>query len=236
MSVGVLADLPRSGRRSLDPPREARSSATSPSPVFVLVTFFGRDPGVGQQPLRTSPMVSRIRGSCVVVRQARWRRGHPGCELVGGAFGQVLADQPVGVLVGAALPGARRVADVHGQAGVDGELRQRRATSLLCSQVRDRRSRSGRVMTCVPSAAATVSELIHSMRTSWVNRVERSTSVATAEPPVPQVRSPSRLLTGRSTVVGLGRILTDADDAGELPHGLGAELATTDSAVGMTGT
>jgi hypothetical protein len=44
----------------------------------------------------------------------------------------------------------------------------------------------------LPRAAATVSELIFSMRTNWVNRVERSTNVATADPPVPQIRSPSQ--------------------------------------------
>src|SRR3954464_13832150 len=36
-----------------------------------------------------------------------------------GALGEVLAQQPVGVLVGAALPGALRIAEVHLQAEVD---------------------------------------------------------------------------------------------------------------------
>ena len=38
------------------------------------------------------------------------------------ALGQELADQPVGVLAGAALPGAVRVAEVHHHAGVDCQL------------------------------------------------------------------------------------------------------------------
>ncbi len=37
-----------------------------------------------------------------------------------GALGQVLAQQAVGVLAGAALPGAVRVAEVHPHAGVQG--------------------------------------------------------------------------------------------------------------------
>jgi len=37
-------------------------------------------------------------------------------------FGEVLAEPAVGVLVGAALPGAARVAEVDLDAGVDGEL------------------------------------------------------------------------------------------------------------------
>src|SRR4029453_3546939 len=40
----------------------------------------------------------------------------------GGGFGQVLAQQPVGVLVGAALPGLVRIAAVDPDAGGDGEL------------------------------------------------------------------------------------------------------------------
>src|SRR5207302_4782187 len=39
-----------------------------------------------------------------------------------GAFGEVLAAQAVGVLVGAALPGAVRIAEVDVDAGVDGGL------------------------------------------------------------------------------------------------------------------
>src|SRR5215475_671701 len=38
-----------------------------------------------------------------------------------GAFGQVVADQAVGVLVGAALPGRVGVGEVDGDAGGDGE-------------------------------------------------------------------------------------------------------------------
>jgi hypothetical protein len=40
-----------------------------------------------------------------------------------GAFREVLAQQAVGVLVRAALPGTVRVAEVDGQAGVDAEPR-----------------------------------------------------------------------------------------------------------------
>lgn len=39
-----------------------------------------------------------------------------------GAFGQVLANQPVGVLIAATLPWAVRIAKVHGHARVDGQL------------------------------------------------------------------------------------------------------------------
>ena len=39
-----------------------------------------------------------------------------------GALGQVLADQSVGVFIGAALPWAVRVAEVHGDAGGLGEF------------------------------------------------------------------------------------------------------------------
>ena len=40
-----------------------------------------------------------------------------------GAFGEVLAQQPVGVLVGASLPGAVGVAEVDRYVGLDGERR-----------------------------------------------------------------------------------------------------------------
>ncbi len=39
-----------------------------------------------------------------------------------GAFGQILAKQPVGVLVAAALPGAAGIAEVDDYVGRDGEL------------------------------------------------------------------------------------------------------------------
>lgn len=39
-----------------------------------------------------------------------------------GAFGQVLANQAIGVLVAATLPWAVRIAKVHGHAGADGQL------------------------------------------------------------------------------------------------------------------
>jgi hypothetical protein len=38
------------------------------------------------------------------------------------ALGKVLAEQPIGVFVGAALPGAARVAEIDLHARVDGEL------------------------------------------------------------------------------------------------------------------
>jgi len=39
-----------------------------------------------------------------------------------GAFGEILAQQPVGVFVRAALPGAVRVTEVDGQTSVDTQL------------------------------------------------------------------------------------------------------------------
>jgi hypothetical protein len=39
-----------------------------------------------------------------------------------GAFGQILSDQAVGVLVGASLPGTMRITEVHGDAGRLGEF------------------------------------------------------------------------------------------------------------------
>ena len=51
-----------------------------------------------------------------------------------GALGQVLAQQPVGVLAGAALPGAVRVAEVHPHAGVGAQVRV--ARHLLALVVR----------------------------------------------------------------------------------------------------
>ena len=55
-------------------------------------------------------------GSCPVRR--RWRRGRAGD---GGFFGQVAADEPVGVFVGSSLPGAVGVSEEHLHAGVVGE-------------------------------------------------------------------------------------------------------------------
>ena len=61
-----------------------------------------------------------------------------------GALGDVLADQPVGVLVAAPLPRAVRVAEVHRDPGRDGELRVR-GEFLGLVQVRLRRRNSGSV-------------------------------------------------------------------------------------------
>lgn len=51
------------------------------------------------------------------------------------AFGQVLAHQPVGVLVAASLPWAVWIAKVHGHARVDGQLfEQRHLLSLVVGE------------------------------------------------------------------------------------------------------
>ena len=69
-----------------------------------------------------------------------------------GALGEVLAQQPVGVLVRAALPGAVRVGEVDRDAGLDLELGVLRTSSLPRSQVSDRRSCSGSVVIVAASA------------------------------------------------------------------------------------
>ena len=74
-----------------------------------------------------------------------------------GAFGEVLAQQAVGVLVGAALPGAVGVAEVDRDAGRDGEVTRGAAISGPWSQVRDRHRWEGSRATVSARAAATVS-------------------------------------------------------------------------------
>ena len=61
-----------------------------------------------------------------------------------GAFGEVLAQQAVGVLVGAALPGRVRVGEVDPQPGAC-SMRSWWNISLPWSQVRVRRSPAGSV-------------------------------------------------------------------------------------------
>ena len=79
-----------------------------------------------------------------LARPAIERRSH-GREVIGavraqvGALREVLPQQPIGVLVRAALPRAVRVAEVHLHAGVDPQPRML-AISAPWSQVSDRRS------------------------------------------------------------------------------------------------
>src|SRR5436305_1983248 len=103
------------------------------------------------------PPVKRLAGSAV-------ERGCDGGEIVDvvarevGASREVLTEQAVGVFVGAALPGALRVAEVDLEAGVDSKLRvlghlgalvpDERAAKLLG----ERRDRGGdRVTDCLGS-------------------------------------------------------------------------------------
>ena len=75
-------------------------------------------------------------------RDACWLLGTVTGEV--GAFGEVLAQQPVGVLVGAALSRASRITEIDLKAAVDPELDVFGRLDPW-SKVKDRRSCSGRV-------------------------------------------------------------------------------------------
>ena len=139
-----------------------------------------------------------------------------------GASGEVLAKEPVGVLVGAALPRALRIAEVDLQARVDPSLACS-AISAPWSQVSDRRSCSGSVViaaaiasrTCSPPCPVTGGPFLTGgcrgsgggRCSSIVKRVERSTSVPIAEWPVPRIRSPSQCPGTARSCASAGRSL-----------------------------
>ena len=116
-----------------------------------------------------------------------------------GALGEVLGQQAIGVLVGAALPGAVRVTEVDRQADVDPQLGVL-ASSAPWSQVRDRRSWSGKVVIEAAIASRTASApwpasagpflirgwpcpVMRGRCNSMVKRVVHSTRVPIAELP-----------------------------------------------------
>ena len=109
-------------------------------------------------------------------------RGGDGFELVAvpagevGALREVLAQQAVGVLVGAALPGAVRVGEVDGDAGLDLELGVLRTSSLPRSQVNDRRSCSGSVVIVAASASFIVIGAVAGERRAVLRRGARRRS------------------------------------------------------------
>src|SRR6516162_4819805 len=122
-----------------------------------------------------------------------------------GAFWKILAQQSVGVLVGAALPWAVRIAEIDLDAGVDLQacvlsqlsslIPSQRPTQLL--RQGDHRARNG-----VAHRPASAGPFF--TRASWpwsdmrgrcssrVKRVIRSTKVPIAELPRPKMRSPSQ--------------------------------------------
>src|SRR3954468_24515399 len=126
-----------------------------------------------------------------------------------GALREVLAQQPVGVLVRAALPGAVGIAEVDAKPSVDPEVCVLRHLRPL-TPVSDRRNGSGRVVIVRVIASRTASAPWPAsagpflarvpgpwpaMRGRWsriVNRVVRSTRVPIAELPKPRMRSPSQ--------------------------------------------
>ena len=95
-----------------------------------------------------------------VFRGRELRAAGYGCNLVGavhaeiGPFGEVLAQQSVNVLVGAALPWAVRIAEIDSHARLDLEARVLGHLSPLILGCRDRRSCSGNV-TIVREMAST---------------------------------------------------------------------------------
>jgi hypothetical protein len=83
-----------------------------------------RSQGVSATPPRVPVRVSRSREfveGAIELGRDRIQGGLVELPQVG-TLGQVLAEQAVGVLVGAALPRAARVTEVDLDAGVDGEL------------------------------------------------------------------------------------------------------------------
>ena len=188
-------------------------------PVDQLTTLIDHPQRV-VRPGRIQPVVATpVVGASVAARRGLRRgsssRGFSGSvvervgdgfELVGapagqvGALGEVLAQQPVGVLVGAALPGAVRVGEVDRDAGVDRELRVLRPSP--CRGPRSAIGAAARAACVIVAAIASfiaigavagqrgpVLHARHRARSpstrgrcsSIVNRVVRSTSVPIAD-------------------------------------------------------
>ena len=127
-----------------------------------------------------------------------------------GALGEVLAQQPVGVLVGAALPGRVGVAEVDVQAGGGGDLR--RGWPSRCPGPRSGSGAASRAAGSSPStmASATASAPCPSGRCSSItNRVARSTRVPIAEFDAvePMIRSPSQCPGTARSATSAGRSL-----------------------------
>src|SRR5215469_6357722 len=126
-----------------------------------------------------------------------------------GAFRKILAQQSVGVLIGAALPWAVRIAEIDLDASVDLQacvlshlsslIPSQRLTQLL--RQGDDRSRNG-VAHRLGTMPGECGAVLQASRVPWsvmrgrcssrVKRVIRSTKVPIAELPRPKMRSPSQ--------------------------------------------
>src|SRR6185312_7729154 len=126
LSMGALSrQLPR---RLIDGWMPCRSSTARYGPAAYWADSSGRRNSC----VRRSQQLVKGLGRCSppkrLTRPAVQRRGHGGKSFRAvhaqvSALGEVLPQQPVGVLVRAALPGAVRIAEVDLHAGVDPQLR-----------------------------------------------------------------------------------------------------------------
>ena len=148
-----------------------------------------------------------------------------------GAFGQELADQPVDVFVGAALPGGVGLAEVHGHAGGGGELL---VTGHLAAAV-------------VGEAAAQLGDDAAEAAAEACESVVGGTAVHLGEQHVAAVALDGRAdgagvasafdevafpMAGHGTGVGLGRALTQGHEIGDVAA-LAAGAARSRHALGV---
>src|SRR5437773_6061361 len=120
---------PTSRRPSTCGRRRARPAHLAPAPR-AGATGRGNEAFTAGGLQWSSQELGELLGWLLPVESFAWsvvERGGGGVELFlavsgeVGSLGEVLAEQPVGVLVAASLPGAVRVAEIHVDVGVDGE-------------------------------------------------------------------------------------------------------------------
>ena len=152
---------------------------------------------------------SRLRGRSL--SSGRRRRGLAAVDREVGALREVLAQQAVGVLVHAALPGRVRVAEEDVDAGVDADLLP---VAHLRSLIPGQRPRSCSGSVWIFAASASRPARACNRRAGAAascSSVWRSTRVPIADWfCVPMIKSPSQL-PGHGPVLDLGRPLGDVD-------------------------
>ena len=146
--------------------------------------------------------------------------------------GEILAQQPVGVLVGGALPWAAGITEIDLQTAVEPELDVLGHLDPLV-QVKDRRSCSGRVLIVsaialrtAPAPAPVIGGPVPTLGVlcpsiggrcnSIVNRLDRSTRVPIADRSVPRIRSPSQCPGTARSSTSAGRSLINSSSVTKL--------------------
>jgi len=107
-------------------------------------------------------------------------------------LGEVLAQQPVGVLVGSALPRGVGIAEVHGHAGGFGDLRVVDHLLALIPRPRPAQPLGGLASAAVTASRTATAMWVAGTCAKIVYRAVRSTSVASADSSPPECKLRSR--------------------------------------------